>query len=131
MVHEVPERIPYSEALRCMLDASAVMALCSNDASYTASKIYPCLLAGKPLLVLCRQGSGVAQLMEKVGGGVCVTFDGSGDGSDAVESVRRHWLEGEASQRRVPLDAVKFEPFTDRGSAQTLCAWWSRITGRT
>lgn len=130
MVHEVPERIPYSEALRCMLDASAVMALCSNDASYTASKIYPCLLAGKPLLVLCREGSGVAQLMEKVGGGVCVTFDGSGDGGDAVESVRRHWLEGEARQRRVPLDAVKFEPFTDRGSARALCAWWKEIAER-
>ena len=127
MVSEVPERIPYSEALQCMLDASAVLALCSNDASYTASKIYPCLLAGKPLLVICREESGVAKLIENVGGGVCVTFDASGDESSAADLLRRRWLESEASRRSDPLDVVKFHPFTDRGSAQELCAWWSKI----
>ncbi|MFM8720242.1 MAG: glycosyltransferase, partial [Chthoniobacterales bacterium] len=92
MVREHPDRIPYSETLRCLLDATSIIALGSNDASYTASKIYPCLLAGKPLLVVCHEQSGVVRLLEEVGGGVCVTFGGERSG-DAAENIRSRWLE--------------------------------------
>jgi hypothetical protein len=128
MVREHPDRIPYSETLRCLLDGSAIIALGSNDASYTASKIYPCLLAGKPLLVVCHEQSGVVRLMEEVGGGVCVTFGGVGSG-DAAANIRARWLERRACETVTPLDRAKFERYLERESATELVRFWEKLVG--
>lgn len=126
VVREQPDRIPYSETLRCLLDASAILALGSNDASYTASKIYPCLLARKPLLVVCHEQSGVVRLLEEAGGGVCATFGGDGAGT-AASQVRTRWLEGRAYQEQAPLDRAKFERYLERASARDLARWWQGV----
>ena len=125
-MREQPDRIPYSETLRCLLDASAILALGSNDASYTASKIYPCLLARKPLLVVCHEQSGVVRLLEEAGGGVCATFGGDGAGT-AASQVRTRWLEGRAYQEQAPLDRAKFERYLERASARDLARWWQGV----
>jgi len=126
MVREQPDRIPYSETLRCLLDASAILALGSNDARYTASKIYPCLLARKPLLVVCHEQSGVVRLLEEVGGGVCATFGGEGIGVASVH-VRTRWLERHSYGEQAPLDREKFECYLERASARSLARWWESL----
>ncbi|MFM8789880.1 MAG: glycosyltransferase [Chthoniobacterales bacterium] len=126
MVREHPDRIPYSETLRCLLDATSIIALGSNDASYTASKIYPCLLAGKPLLVVCHEQSGVVRLMEEVGGGVCVTFGGERSG-DAAENIRSRWLECGAYKTTTSLNRARFERYMERASAAALARFWEKL----
>ncbi|MFM8657101.1 MAG: hypothetical protein ACKOD5_08220, partial [Chthoniobacterales bacterium] len=126
MVREHPDRIPYSETLRCLLDATSIIALGSNDASYTASKIYPCLLAGKPLLVVCHEQSGVVRLMEEVGGGVCVTFGGERSG-DAAENIRSRWLECGAYKTTTSLNRARFERYMERASAAALARFWGAV----
>ena len=128
MMREHPDRIPYSETLRCLLDGSAIIALGSNDASYTASKIYPCLLARKPLLVVCHEQSGVVRLMEEVGGGACFTF-GDGKSESPSNEIRAKWLEQSAAEIIVPLDMGKLANYLERRGARDLAKLWDGITG--
>jgi len=126
MVREHPDRIPYSETLRCLIDASAILALGSDDASYTASKIYPCLLAEKPLLVVCHEKSGVARLLEDVGGGVCVTF--ASEGPDiTVSRLCAQWLDNGMHDRVTPMDKQKFYSYLEQAHAKKLTGWWEAL----
>lgn len=126
MVRERPERIPYSETLRCLLDASAILALGSNDARYTASKIYPCLLARKPLLVVCHEQSGVVRLLQEVGGGVCVTFGGEGT-ETAASRLCAQWLDNGMHERLTPIETEKFDRYLDQAHAKQLSEWWQDL----
>jgi hypothetical protein len=56
-VREHPQRIPYFEALQLLLDADFLMVIGSDDAQYSASKIYPYLLARKPLVCALPEAS--------------------------------------------------------------------------
>ncbi len=48
-VSEHPARIPYLDALRVLTQASAVLMMGSSERHYTASKLYPGILARRPL----------------------------------------------------------------------------------
>ncbi len=128
VVAERPDRLPYAQTLRCLLDASALLAICSDDPAYTASKICPYLIARKPLLAVCHRDGGVAELLNRVGGGVCAAFDGAGDG--AREVILRDWLESGAWERVGALDDEAFAPFLDDASAQRLTSWWDDLLPR-
>ncbi|HKO19094.1 MAG TPA: hypothetical protein VJU82_09425, partial [Acidobacteriaceae bacterium] len=59
LVYESPHRVPYFVALRCLADADALIVPGSDDPQYTASKIYPYILAKKPLLAIFHERSSV------------------------------------------------------------------------
>ena len=121
VVIEHPDRIPYSETLRCLLDADALIVPGSNDPAYTASKIYPYLLAGKPMLAVFHEQSSVVSLMRSVGGGVVVAFktEEEGGGIELIaERISVSWLQSRRYESRVPLDSERFAPY--RASEQAL-----------
>jgi hypothetical protein len=126
MVVEHTDRIPYSQTLRCLLDADALVVPGSDDPGYTASKIYPYLLAEKPLLTVFHEQSSVVNLIREVGGAVVVTFS-TGEPVAAVgERIRREWLENERYRNPVPLDMEAFEPYTARAQAGQLAAFFRK-----
>ena len=63
-----PHRIGYLDALRTMQDADVLLLLGSHDAHYTASKIFPCWLSGKPIFALFHAASTVNHLARELGG---------------------------------------------------------------
>jgi hypothetical protein len=72
-VVEITDRIPYYHALATLEQADALFIAGSTDPKYTASKIYPYLLADKPLLALFHPESpAIATLKEY---GVVHVFD--------------------------------------------------------
>ncbi|NOT58257.1 MAG: hypothetical protein HOP18_26945, partial [Deltaproteobacteria bacterium] len=75
IVREVPGRVPYLEALTILLRADVILMLGSDEAHYTASKLYPALLAERPLLGIFHEGSSVCEVMREVGSGKLVTFN--------------------------------------------------------
>ncbi len=128
MVMENTDRISYRETLRCLTQADALLALCSNDPGYTASKIYPCLLAGKPLLAICHEKSGVAQVIAEAGGAVCATFGQSGDPvATAAAAIGNDWLSECQWQRTRPLNRNGLEKYLERRSAKQLVSFWERV----
>ncbi|MDE3154704.1 MAG: glycosyltransferase [Acidobacteriota bacterium] len=66
-VHEIPGRIPYLQALRVLSDATGILLLGSTEPHYTASKIFPALLAGRPILALFHRESSVVDILQRAG----------------------------------------------------------------
>jgi len=71
-VTESPERLPYFEALQLLVDADFLVVPGSDDAQYTASKIYPYILARKPLVALFRETSSVCDVLRRTAAGTLV-----------------------------------------------------------
>ncbi len=74
IVTEVTDRIPFFESLFLMRKADILFVPGSVDAGYTASKIYPYILAERPLLAIFNEESSVVQILKKVKAGTVVTF---------------------------------------------------------
>ena len=64
-VHERPPRVPYVQALRVLTQASAILLMGSSERHYTASKLYPALLARRPLLALYHEASTVSEILPR------------------------------------------------------------------
>jgi hypothetical protein len=89
-VHEVPSRLDYLDALAVQAQASALLLLGSTERHYTASRLYPALLAGRPLLAVYHEESPVVDALRRLGGPPCVrlvTFGGARGPADRVEAI--------------------------------------------
>jgi hypothetical protein len=125
VVHEYTSRLPYSETMRCLLDADALIVPGSNDPAYTASKIYPYLLARKPLLAVFHENSSVISLLQRVQGGVGISFRTGEPEADISARIVRQWLAGEQFARAVPLDEAAFAPHGARAQAGRLAEFFT------
>ena len=120
IVHEHPHRVPYFEALQCLMDADALIVPGSDDPGYTASKIYPYILAKKPLLAIFHEQSSVVDVVQTTKAGTVVTF-ASGE---AVENVAKRisaaWFT--LFEKPVPeTDWQAFAPYTAREMTRRMC----------
>lgn len=75
LVREHTGRIPYFEALQTLVDSNAIVLIGSDDPSYTASKLYPCILARKPILAIFHEASSVVSILRSTQAGQAVTFN--------------------------------------------------------
>lgn len=94
-VTEKTDRVSYFCALRHLIDADGLILLGSDDPAYTASKIYPYLLANRPLLAFLHSASPAHALLQKIQGIRVVSFDNN-DKQELVRQTKRHlcWLAG-------------------------------------
>lgn len=73
-VREEPRRIPYLEALSIMRRSHANLMIGSGETHYSASKVYPCLMSGRPYLSVFHRASRAHQVLAAAGGGVALAF---------------------------------------------------------
>jgi hypothetical protein len=66
-VSEHAPRVPYLDALRILTQATAVLLMGSSQQHYTASKLYPAILARRPLLAVYHAESSVTELLARAG----------------------------------------------------------------
>lgn len=121
MVREHPHRIPYFEALQCLRDADALIVPGSDDPNYTASKIYPYILARKPLLAIFHEMSSVVSVLRATHAGTVVTFKTGQESAEVSEAISESWL------RNLPpaiptTDWEAFVPYTAREMTRRQCA---------
>lgn len=77
VVDEQPSRLPYSTIVHVQRRATILVALGSTEPHYTASKIFPLLLAQRPILAVYHEGSTVNEILAGVGPAssvACVTY---------------------------------------------------------
>ena len=74
MVEEHPPRVPYLEALALQANAHAILMLGSDEPHYTASKIYPGMMSGRPFLSIFHQASSAHRILSEARGGVALSF---------------------------------------------------------
>lgn len=75
MVVETPERVPFIEALALQANAHVILMLGSDEPHYTASKIYPGMMSGRPFLSIFHQASSAHQILSASGGGAAFSFE--------------------------------------------------------
>ena len=131
LVAESPDRIDYTRALWCLRNADALIVPGSDDPSYTASKIYPYLLARRPMLAIFHSRSSVVDLIAKVAGAVCVTFSSDEPPAAVADRIADQWLDSGACHRVLPLDMDAFHPYSDAGCAVEIAAFFDAcVTAR-
>lgn len=74
-VRELPSRVSYLDALRVLVQSDGILLIGSDEPHYTASKIYPALMSGRPLLSLFHRASSSHSILCASGGGHALAFE--------------------------------------------------------
>jgi len=119
IVSELPERVPYLQAMAVLRSCNIVLVMGSADQYYHASKLYPAIVSGRPILAICHAASSIRTVMEETGAGICVTFDDVAELEQRTGEIRAA-IETLATRGRRTLDAAKVERFTARASTAVL-----------
>jgi hypothetical protein len=75
LVSETPQRIPFLDALDVLANSDVILLLGSDEPHYTASKIYPGLMSGRPFLSLFHSVSSAHRILSDAGGGYALSFE--------------------------------------------------------
>jgi len=89
----VPGRIDYLDALTVLTRASGIVLLGTSEPHYTASKLYPALLARRPILALFHNASSVVSILKAIGTEPTVrlvSYDRAPLADAAIEEVACH-----------------------------------------
>ena len=87
LVSEQPGRVPFAEALRILAGTDAVLLVGSDEPHYTASKIYPGLMSGRPFLSIFHAESSAHQLLLSAGGGAALAYHGEDHRAALIAAV--------------------------------------------
>src|SRR6185503_16191420 len=86
-VTESPGRLDYLEALSVLTHASGILLLGTSERHYTASKLYPALLAARPILALFHEASSVVSILRAIATEPSVRVIAYGDGPPSETRV--------------------------------------------
>jgi len=123
LVHEQTERIPYLEGLALLRESDAVLLIGSDDATYSASKVYPCVLAGRPLLAVLHRDGLAGEVIRTCNAGAAVGFasgESLEDLAGRVEPELTRLLDLPPGTPAKP-DWTAFAPYTAREMTRRLC----------
>ena len=113
-----------------LLDADAIVVPGSDDPGYTASKLYPTVLARRPLLAVVHEASSVVGVLRETGAGVVVPF-ASGEAVAGVASrLGEAWLEGGRWRAPPNTDWGAFGAYTARAMTRRQCAVLDRVVAQ-
>jgi hypothetical protein len=102
-VYELPQRLPYLDALTLLKRSDGILLIGSDEPHYTASKIYPALMSGTPYLSLFHNKSSAHEILSAAGGGEALSFDGAGALPSIIPALT-------AGLRRLVTNANSFSP---------------------
>jgi hypothetical protein len=133
IVEELPGRVQHLDAIQLLLDSDALVVVGSEAPHYTASKIFPYILAAKPLLAIFHEESSAVKLLQETCAGNAVTFGTDrpllsvvGEIDTAFQKLLRlptGW--------RPPTNWEKFEPYTARAVTARLAEVFDRTVQST
>jgi hypothetical protein len=87
IVTEVPYRVNYLDALTLQTQATAILMMGSSERHYTASKLYPALLARRPILAAYHEASTVVDVLRRAAAPPAVRLVTYGDVRRAEDCV--------------------------------------------
>jgi hypothetical protein len=78
-IRELQNRLPYLDALAVMAHSDGLLLIGSDEPHYTASKIYPALMSGRPYLSLIHNSSNAHAILSAAGGGIVLGFSNANE----------------------------------------------------
>jgi hypothetical protein len=133
-VSEEPARLPYFEALQLLKDAHFLFVLGSDDPAYTASKIYPYILAKKPLFAIVHEHSTLVDVIRDTHAGTVATFGSTSSAPERAriaEQLATAWTDIlEDPERSDGVDWSAFERYTAREMTRRQCELFDEVVAR-
>ncbi len=128
LVTEHPQRVPYFEAQKLLTDSDAILLIGSADPQYTASKLYPAVLAKRPILAIFHADSSVVDILRQTQAGQAVTFDGQTSAEQLAQQLISPLQTLLAQSQNTPpaTDWGAFAPYTAQAMTKTLCQVFDR-----
>jgi hypothetical protein len=111
-VREHRYRVPYFDSLYYLKNADTLIAVGSNDPTYSASKFFSYILAKRPLLMIFHNQSPVLRFAKTLSTAFSYGFEDAADISRIAESVSRQWFADGSSPENRPFDEAAFSTFT-------------------
>ena len=135
-VTEEAPRVLYLDALRILTQASAILMMGSSERHYTASKLYPGILARRPLLAAYHGESSVTSLLAEAGREPTVrvvSYDDTTRAESRVGEIADHLaaLIESAPYRPEDVDPARLEQFSARALAGRLAKVLDAVAERT
>jgi hypothetical protein len=123
-VREIPNRIPYLASLNILSNSSGILLIGSDEPHYTASKIYPALMSGRPFISLFHRASSSHAILSAAGGGRAFAFDNQNE-LEALETSLMQALQDLAFSPELlgTVSPQAYAPF----EARTIAASFARI----
>jgi glycosyltransferase involved in cell wall biosynthesis len=131
LVCERPARLDYLDSLEALRQASALLLVGSSEPHYTPSKVFPALLAGRPMLAVYRRESTVVEMLTRAApppAAHLITFDESrrveslvGGIAEALHALIR------TADSSVSIDRAALEPWSAHALAGRLADLCDRI----
>jgi hypothetical protein len=126
-VRETTTRVPYRDALSLLAGSDGIVVFGSDDPAYTASKLYPCLLAGRPMLAILHENCPAVAFLRSVGGCDIALF-GDGVSCDNQKGAIHAFLHRVYNRSgRVPLNYLAFNRFTAESQAIRVGHWLNAV----
>ena len=120
-IREHPQRVPYLDSLQIMIDAHALILLGSVEPHYTASKVFPYVLAQKPLLAVFHEDSSVVSILRDVSGEEVISFNSAeGPAARREEIYRRMETIAQGSSNNNSINWEALAPYTTNAMAKRL-----------
>lgn len=133
LVREQTARVPYFEALQALTEADALLVTGSDSPSYTASKLYPYMLANRPMLSVLHEQSPAVEILRRCNAGEVVTFHPArpeaarGQMSGALLALLQRTAEGgQKSEDSQQINRSEFNQYTAREMTRKMCAVFDR-----
>lgn len=128
-VREHCYRVPYFDALHYLVKADALLAVGSNDPTYSASKIFPYILAERPMLVVFNRHSPVLAFARQANCGELFSFDQPSDVDRIAAKICHDWFESGKMRNVSKADEKAFGPFTARSMTRQLADCFDAAAG--
>ena len=104
------------------------MVVGSDEPHYTASKIFPYILARKPLLVVFHEASSVVTIVRETNSAALVTYSAQRPPALAVDSIAEALEQMLREPDRPPQTGwAAFETYTTRAMASRLATVFNRV----
>lgn len=123
-VTEYTDRIGFYQSLKNLKQANGLIIIGSDDSSYTASKLYPYILAKKPLLAIMNKTSSACDIITTCNAGTLIILDE--ESSTAYQKLSSYLKE--VSNGRLPVTNWKaFEAYTSAALTKKQVALFNKV----
>lgn len=125
-VLEQTDRISFYESIKTLQNADALLILGSNDEQYTASKIYPYILAERPILSFFNPKSSAAAIIQECNAGELISLTMSPN--DATESTFENLLKiAEKTIKTPSTNWSAFEKYSAKEMTKKQCLLFDQV----
>ena len=127
-VQEQPQRVPYFSALNLLTKADFLLVPGSADSTYTASKLYPYILARRPMLAVFHENSSVVRALHDTNAGDVCTFGDDEQPDVLARRLVRLWAKLlQQLPFTPPTNWKSFEPYSAREMTRRQCGLFDEI----